>query len=49
MFLLPLPSVGTLARSLWATLRVKAAFLSSLAYFLWHSLPLLLSGRRSEP
>jgi Zn-dependent membrane protease YugP len=25
-----------------------AAFLTSLAYFLWHLLPLLLGGRRSE-
>jgi len=25
-----------------------AAFITSLAYFLWHLLPLLLGGRRSE-
>ena len=33
---------GTMAISLLATLRVKSA------YFLWHLLPLLLNGRRSE-
>ena len=42
-------AIATMALSLWvAALTYVAAFITSLAYLLWHLLPLLAGGRSRE-
>jgi hypothetical protein len=40
--------IATVALSLWAAALGVAAFITSLAYFLWHLLPLLTGGRQRD-